>query len=182
MDVSNARGSGRQRAPEPRYLSIARIVRPWGVRGEMKLEVLTSFPNKLERLTRVYVGPDATPHEVARFRWHSGQLHLRLSDVRDANAAEALRDQLVQIPAEEAVPLGPGEYYEHQLIGLNVVTTDSEPLGQVVEVMATGANDVYVLQGPRGEILLPARVEVVRQIDLKAGTMTVSLLPGLLES
>ncbi len=181
MDISNAGGSGRQRAPEPRYLSVARIVRPWGVRGEMKLQVLTSFPDKLERLTRVYLGPNATPHEVARFRWHSGQLHLLLSDVRDANAAEALRGQLVQIPSEEAVPLGPGEYYEHQLIGLNVVTTDGEPLGQVVEVMATGANDVYVVKGPRGEVLLPARAQVVRQIDLGAGEMKVSLLPGLLE-
>lgn len=181
MNISNKGGSGRPRAPEPRYLSIARIVRPWGVRGEMKLEVLTSFPDKLDRLERVYLGPDAVPHRVEHFRWHSGDLHLRLSDVRDIDAAEALRNQLVQIPFEAAVPLGPGEFYEHQIIGLNVVTTEGEPLGQVVEVMATGANDVYVVQGPRGQVLLPARAEVVRKIDLEAGAMTVTLLPGLLE-
>jgi 16S rRNA processing protein RimM len=181
MNLLNTGGSGRQHVPEPRYLSVARIVRPWGLRGEMKLDVLTSFPDQLDRLKRVYLGPDAVPHEVQRFRWHSGELHLLLFDVHDGNAAEALRGQLVQIPLEEAVPLAPGEFYEHQIVGLSVVTTEGEPLGQVTEVMATGANDVYVVEGQRGEVLLPARAEVVRSIDLDAGVMTVTLLPGLLE-
>ena len=180
MDTLNIRGSGEQRFPEPRYLAIARISKPWGVRGEMKLEVLTGFPEKLDRLARVYVGPDAAPHQVARFRWHSGDLVLQLADVRDRDAADALRGQLVQVAREDAAPLEPGQYYEHQIVGLNVITTEGKELGQVVEVLTTGANDVYVVQGRRGEVLLPARVEVVRKIDLDAGTMTVTLLPGLL--
>jgi 16S rRNA processing protein RimM len=181
MDKSDSRGSGRQRVPEPRFLAVARVVKPWGVRGEMKLEVLTGFPDQLDRLKRVYLGSKAVPHDVAHFHWHSHELLLQLADVRDRNAAELLRGQLVQIAVEEAVPLKPGEYYEHQIIGLNVTTTEGEPLGQVAEVLATGANDVYVVQGPHGQVLLPARVEVIRSIDLDAGTMTVSLLPGLLE-
>ena len=177
---SNSRGSGKQHIPEPRFLAVARVVKPWGVRGEIKLQVLTGFPEQIERLKRVYLGAKAVPYDVARFHWHSGVLLMQLADVRDRNAAELLRDQLVQIAVEEAVPLKPGEYYAHQIIGLNVVTAEGEPLGQVVEVLATGANDVYVVQGQRGEILLPARIEVVREIDLDAGTMTVTLLPGLL--
>ena len=180
MDRPDSRGSGKQCVPEPRFLAIARVVKPWGVRGEIKLEVLTGFPDQIERLKRVYVGSKAVPHDVAHFHWHSGELLLQLADVRDRNAAELLRGQLVQIPHEEAVPLKPGEYYERQIIGLHVTTTEGEPLGQVVEVLATGANDVYVVQGPRGQVLLPARVEVVRSIDLEAGTMTVTLLPGLI--
>jgi 16S rRNA processing protein RimM len=181
MDTPDLRGSGKRRVPEPRFLAIARVVKPWGVRGELKLEVLTGFPDQLGRLTRVYLGPEAAPHTVARFHWHSGELLVQLADVRDRNAAELLRDQLVQIAREDAIPLEPGQFYEYQIIGLNVITTDGEPLGQVVEVLSTGANDVYVVQGPRGEVLLPARAEVVRAIDLDAGTMTVTLLPGLLE-
>ena len=156
------------------------MLKPWGVRGELKLEVLTGFPDRLGRLKRVYVGPAATPHAVTCFRWHSGDLLLQLEDVGDRTTAEALRGQLVQIAREDAVPLEPGQFYEHQIVGLAVVTAEGEPLGQVVQVLATGANDVYVVQGPRGEVLLPARVEVVRDIDLDAGTMTVALLPGLL--
>ena len=182
MDKLDSRGSGKQRVPEPRFLAVARVVKPWGVRGEMKLEVLTGFPDQLERLKRVYVGQKAVPHEVARFHWHTSVLLLQLADVRDRNAAELLRGQLVQIAAEEAAPLKPGEYYEHQIIGLNVVTAEGEPLGQVVQVLATGANDVYVVQGSHGQVLLPARVEVVREINLDASTMTVTLLPGLLEA
>ena len=181
MDTPNLRGSGKRRVPEPRFLAIARVVKPWGVRGEMKLEVLTSFPDQLNRLKRVYLGPEAVPYTVARFRWHSGELLLQLADVCDRNAADLLRNQLVQIAREDAVELSPGQFYEHQIIGLKVVTEDGEVLGQVVEVLATGANDVYVVQGPRGEVLLPARIEVVRTIDLDTGAMTVTLLPGLVE-
>jgi 16S rRNA processing protein RimM len=179
--MAERKGSGKRRVPEPHYLAVARVLKPWGVRGELKLEVLTDFPEKLGRLSRVYLGPEAVPHPVARFHWHSGELLLLLADVRDREAAETLRGQLVQIAREDAVPLEADQFYEHQIIGLSVVTTEGEPLGQVVEVLATGANDVYVVQGHRGEILLPARAEVVREIDLDAGTMTVALLPGLLE-
>ena len=181
MDTPDLRGSGKRRVPEPRFLAIGRVIKPWGARGDLKLQVLTSFPDQLGRLKHVYLGPEAVPYTVARFRWHSGELLLRLTSVGDRNAAESLRDQLVQIARQDAVELSPGEFYEHQIIGLKVVTEGGEPLGQVVEVLATGANDVYVVQGPRGEVLLPARVEVVRAIDLDAGTMTVTLLPGLVE-
>ena len=176
-------GSGRQRTPEPRYLSIARIIRPWGVRGEMKLDVLTGFPDKLDRIERVYLGPDAVPHRVAHFRWHSGELHLLLSDVRDIDAAEALRNQLVQIPLEAAVPLGPGEFYEHQIIGLQAWTSGGTHLGEIVDILYSPANDVYVVQGisplPR-EILIPVIAGVVQKVDLKAGQLVVELPEGLL--
>ncbi len=174
------RGSGSGRVPEPRYLAVARIVRPWGVRGEIKLDVLTGFPDQLDRLKRVYLGPEAVPHDVVRFHWHGRELLLQLADIADRSGAEELRGQLVQIAREDAVQIGPGEYYEHQIVGLDVVTTEGESLGKVVEVLATGANDVYVAQGPRGQVLLPARAEVVKEIDLDAGRMTVVLLPGLL--
>jgi len=180
MDRPDSRGSGQQRVPEPRFLAVARVVKPWGVRGQVKLEVLTSFPDQLDRLKRVYLGSQAEPHDVAHFHWHSGELLLQLAEVRDRNAAELLRGQLVQIELRDAAPLEPGQFYEHQIIGLNVVTTEGEPLGQVAEVLTTGANDVYVVQGPRGEVLLPARVEVIRKIDLEASIMTVTLLPGLM--
>jgi 16S rRNA processing protein RimM len=179
MEKRDRRGSG-TRVPEPRYLAIARVLKPWGVRGELKLEVLTGFPDQLGRLKRVYLGDKAVRHDVVRFHWHGDGLLLQLADVRDRDEADTLRGQLVQIAREEAVPLQAGQFYEHQIVGLSVVTADGQALGQVVEILSTGANDVYVVQGPRGELLLPARVEVVSAIDLDAGTMTVSLLPGLM--
>src|SRR5512135_193318 len=110
MSMPDSRGSGKRRVPEPRFLAVARVIKPWGVRGDLKLEVLTDFPDRLNRLTRVYLGPKAVPYTVAHFRWHSGELLLRLSDVGDRNAAELLRDQLVQIARQDAVELSPGEF------------------------------------------------------------------------
>ena len=86
---------------------------------------------------------------------------------------------LVQIPIENAVPLEEGEYYLYQLIGVQVETEDGEGLGQVVDVIETGANDVYVVRGPRGEVLLPAIGDVVLDLDLESKRMVVHLLAGL---
>jgi 16S rRNA processing protein RimM len=76
--------------------------------------------------------------------------------------------------------LGEGEFFHHQIVGLRVETTDGEQLGKVAEVLETGADDVYVVRGNLGEILLPAISDVVERIDLAEGRMTVRLLPGLL--
>ena len=87
---------------------------------------------------------------------------------------------LVQIPLEEAVPLEEGEYYHFQLTGLRVETEDGQWLGQLAEVLSTGANDVYVVRGPRGELLLPAVDEVVLELDLASKRMVVRLMRGML--
>jgi 16S rRNA processing protein RimM len=86
---------------------------------------------------------------------------------------------LVQVPLEDAVPLEEGEYYHFQLEGMDVVTETGEWLGRVGEVLRGGAHDVYLVRGPRGEILLPAVEDVILELDLEARKMTVHLLPGL---
>ena len=103
-----------------------------------------------------------------------------LTDVGDRTAAEQLRDQYLLIPETEAMPLAENENFAHDLIGLAVETTGGEPLGRLVEILFTRANDVYVVRGPAGEILLPALREVVRQVDVEAGKMIVSVPDGLL--
>ena len=88
---------------------------------------------------------------------------------------------LVQISIEDAAPLEEGEYYHFQVIGVEVEMESGERLGRVTEVLETGANDVYVVRGPRGEVLIPAIESVVRVLDLEAGRMVVSPLPGMLD-
>ena len=81
----------------------------------------------------------------------------------------------------DAVPLEDDEFYLYQAIGLRVVSEDGDLLGEVVEVIETGANDVYVVRGESGEILLPAIDECVIDVDIEAGTMTVHVMDGLLD-
>jgi 16S rRNA processing protein RimM len=113
-------------------------------------------------------------------RWQKGLVYLRLSGIDDREAAAELGGRLLAIPESELEPLPEGQYYRFQLIGLSVVSREGEELGRVTEVLSTGANDVYVVHGDRGEFLLPATDQVVREIDLETGRMLIDVLPGLL--
>jgi len=169
------------RLSEPRFLIVGRVLRPHGVRGELRVEILTDYPDRLSLHRVFYLGSEPTPYPVESIRFHRGAALIKLAGCDDRTTAETLRGQWVQIPIEDAVPLEGGEYYHFQVIGLEVVTTGGESLGRVAEVLDTGANDVYVVHGPRGEVLIPAIEEVVRELDLEARRMIVEILPGLLE-
>ncbi len=145
------------------------------------MEILTGYPERLPLHRVVYLGPQAQPYPVESVRLHQGAALIKLAGCDTRNAAETLRGLLVQIPLEDAIPLEEGEYYYFQVVGVEVFTDEGELLGQVVEVMETGANDVYVVQGKRGEVLIPAVEDVVRELDLTARRMVIALLPGLLE-
>lgn len=174
------RGSGAfHRRPEPRYLAIGHVVRPFGLHGELKVDVLTDYPEQLVRLRTVYLGPHAEPWGVEAVRLHKDAALLKLVGCDDRNAAEALRGALVQIARDDAVPLEEDEFYEYQIVGMTVVEQDGTLLGRVTEIISTGANDVYVVVGPDGELLLPAIKSVILKIDLDADQMVVRLMDGM---
>ncbi len=183
-DNASDGGSGKANTPEPRYLVVGRVVRPHGVQGELRVEIITGFPERLEQHDHFYLADPDSPEDVRRYpaegmRQHKGTLLLKLAGCDDRNEAELLRGMLVQIPFEEAVPLEDGEYYHFQIVGVRVETESGEWLGQVTEVLETGANDVYLVRGPRGEVLLPAITDVVRKLDVEEKRMVVHLLPGM---
>lgn len=168
--------------PEPRYLAIGRVLRPHGVRGELRVEVLTDFPEHVAELNTVYIGPEHRAYTLTQARMHQNVLLLTLEECADRETADALRGAVVAVAREDAVPLGEEEYYHFQVVGMQVTTDAGEVLGEVVEVLAMpGANDVFVVHGPRGEVLLPAIAAVVQKLDFDAHAMQVRLLPGLLD-
>ncbi len=185
-NTGKAGGSGERILPEPRHLVVGRILRPHGVRGELRAEIVTGYPELLSQYRFFFLSAPNSPdvgrqYPVEGVRLHAGIALLKLGGCDDRNAAEELRGLLVQVPIEEAVPLEADEYYHFQIIGVNVVTEAGESLGKVVQVLETGANDVFVVRGPLGEVLLPAIDEVVRELDPAAGRMVVHLLPGLIQ-
>lgn len=163
----------------PSYLAIGKIVAPRGVRGELRVHVETEIPERFQVLEQVYVGPEHVCLAVRRARLFKGQALLQLEGIDDRDAAEAWRNAYVYVPMEEALPTGDDEYYHHEIMGLSVVTEDGKTLGRVAEILATGANDVYVIRGPRGEVLLPAIQDVILDIDLDGQTITVRVPPGI---
>ena len=161
------------------FLAVGRVLRPHGVRGELLLASLTDFPEHLSEQKTIYLGEPPVPHALMGVRLHRGQLIIRLANCHDRESADFYREQLVQIEAQTAAPLPPGMYYHHQLVGLAVYTEEGEHLGELAEVLETGANDVYVVKGPQGELLLPVIADVIRGVDLEAHRLTVHLLDGL---
>jgi 16S rRNA processing protein RimM len=150
------------------------------------MEILTDYPERILQHDHLYLAHPAAPDDVTRHaleavRPHKGVLLIKLGGCDDRDAAEELRGMLVQIPLEEAVPLEEGEYYHFQLEGMDVETDGGEWLGRVAEVLEAGAHDVFLVRGPRGEVLLPSVEDVILQLDLEARKMIVHLLPGMLE-
>ena len=162
------------------YLAVARVVGAHGVRGEIRCEVLTDFPERLKKTPRLYAGDSHTPLVVERARLHGPGAILKIEGVDSRDDAQRLRGQTLSVPEAEAVRLSEGAYFWHQIIGLRVRTIDGQELGTVTEILQTGSNDVYVVRdGPR-EVLVPAIRDVVKAIDLSAGEITIELLEGLL--
>jgi 16S rRNA processing protein RimM len=161
------------------YLVVARVVAAHGIRGEVRCEVITDFPERFRSTSRLFLGSVHTPVDVERARSQKGSLLLKLADVDTRDAAERLRGVTLSVPGTEAVPLPPGTYFWHDIIGLRVVTTAGDDLGQVAEILQTGGNDVYVVKRGDAELLIPAIKDVVRGVDLGAGVMTVEMMEGL---
>jgi 16S rRNA processing protein RimM len=160
-------------------LILGRVAGPRGVRGELKVTLRGVDPHWAADLRQVILGEAAIAFRVIGARFFNGHLLLRLEGIEDRNEAEVWRGALVSVTRDAAPRLGPGEYYARDIVGVRVVTEAGEVLGQLAEVLATGANDVYVVRGDEGELLLPAIADVVRSVDLDGGVMTVRLLEGL---
>lgn len=158
---------------------VARILGPHGLQGEVKAEVLTDFPDRFSLLKTVYVGDELSPAVLEGHRLQGGKIILKLEGCEDRENAAELQGKLVYVTLEEAVPLAEDEYYVYEIMGLEVWTTEGEFLGYVDEVLHTGSNDVYVVKNGRGEVLVPALSDVVREVDLERGRIEVRLMEGL---
>jgi 16S rRNA processing protein RimM len=164
--------------PPGETLAVGRIVRPHGVRGGLLFEAYSELVSVLAPDAHVFVGESKQPATILGVRKHGKRYLLELKGCTSLEAAEALRSAEVRVAAEQAPALPAGTYFHWQILGLTVITDQGEVLGQVAEILATGANDVYLVRGER-DILLPATQEVVLQVDPAAGQMIVHLLPGL---
>jgi 16S rRNA processing protein RimM len=163
-------------------IEIGRIIRSHGLVGRMKVLSYLESQAVPENLSEVSVGRKA--QEAAVFSVESVQTGrecfiLKLGGIDNIDAASKLVGLSLWIPLEKVKKLSDGEYYWHEIIGLEVVTEEGRSLGKIESVFPTGSNDVYVCRGSEKEVLLPAIGEVIRKIDIDHGMMVVRLLKGL---
>ncbi len=172
---------GAQRAEAPTHLVVGRVLAPWGHRGEVRVEIMTDFPERFSRLEDVLVGEAHVPYRLQSARLHKGNAILKLEGIDSPEQAAGLRGELLYIPVSQAMPLGENQYYQYQILGLDVWTSDGRHLGQITDILETGANDVYVVRDGKREVLVPALAHVVQEVDLAGQRMIVTLPPGLVE-
>jgi len=174
-------GAGQESSGKVSHLTIGRILAPRGVRGELRVQVLTDFPKRFSWLKRVFIDDHLTQYEVERVRFFKDQVLLKLRDVDTPEAAEPLRGKEIKVPIEEAVPLAAGEYYWYEIIGLEVWTTSGRRIGKVTEILETGANDVYVVRTDSREVLIPVIADVIKEIAPDKGRIIIEPIPGMLD-
>jgi 16S rRNA processing protein RimM len=173
--------AGAQQVAPPAFLLVGKLNRPHGVRGEMIMTLMTDFPERLKSGVQVFLGVEHQPVTIKSVRHHNRGLLVSLEGYDNREEVGHLRNREVFVSAEDRPPLPEGEFYLHQILGLQVVSDAGQPMGVVSDWIETGANGVWVVRDEAGaEILLPDIDEVVLNIDLDAGQMTVHLLEGLI--
>lgn len=166
------------------WISIARIARPQGIRGEVIADILTDFPDRfaaLETVTLVRDGQFVSTLQLERHRFHKGRVLLKFAGYDDANQAEELRDASLVIAREELVELEEDEYYLFDLEGCQVITTDGQLLGTVVKVDDFGAAPLLVVRNQTRDVMIPLTRDICPDVDLENKKIVVAPPDGLLD-
>jgi 16S rRNA processing protein RimM len=165
--------------PFAELVSIGRVVKPQGRKGEVLVEPLTDRPDRFPALRAAYVPAAHGGSRVVEVEsvWpHKGRFVLKLAGVDTIDAAEGYRGLELRIGEEELAALPAGSYYHHQLKGLRVLDADGRSLGVAADLMETGgAAPVLVVRGPGGETLVPLAEGFVRDVDLAGGRIVVAV-------
>lgn len=165
-------------------LQVGVITSTHGVRGEVKVFPTTDDPARFKKLKHVILdtGKEQIDLEIAGVKFFKNMVILKFKGIDNINDVEKYRQKGLFVTREHAVKLKKDEYFIADLIGLQVTSDEGEALGEISDVLQTGANDVYVIKTPEGEeILLPAIKDCVKAVDIEGKTMEVHLLPGLRE-
>lgn len=165
-------------------LQVGIISTTHGLRGEVKVFPTTDDPARFKRLKTVLLdtGREELTLEVEGLKFFKQMVILKFKGLDDISQVEKYRGKGLYVTRENAVKLKKDEYFIADLIGLRVLNEDGSPLGELQEVIETGANDVYQIRMTDGrELLLPAIRQCILEVDVEAGFMRVHVLDGLLD-
>ncbi len=160
---------------EPIFLIIGKIRKPHGVRGELLFEVITEFPERIKQGKKIFIGQGKNEYIIEGIRTHQPHLLIKLKALDDCESVEHFRNQMVYIKTDSLPRLSEDEYYHHELVGMLVHNEDGIFLGQVSEIIETGANDVLVVTQEGKEILIPFINQVILEVNKKEKVISVKL-------
>jgi len=167
----------------PEFISIGIISRAHGVKGEIAIAPITDELEQFKTLKVISIKDRKDERKVFTIEWvhiEPKRIILKLDGINNRNQALELKGLYIDKHFDESVELPPGEYYIFDLVGLMVRTKDNPCLGEVIDVLALPANDVYVVSDGSKEYLIPAIKDVIKKIDLEEQYILIEPLEGLL--
>ena len=166
----------------PALVVVGRVIRPHGLRGEMRVQPETDFPERLEMLGQAVLVTDERSEAVRieAVRRAGDAVLVKVAGIDTPEAVDPWRGAALAVPREMAAPLPEGRHYIFDILGMTVETDQGQVLGTVDEVIRTPGNDVYVVRGAR-ELLVPAISSVVLRIDPTHRRIVIRPMPGMLE-
>ena len=163
-------------------LRVGVITSTHGIRGEVKVFPTTDDPQRFKKLKQVILddGKETKELEITSVKFQKNMVILKFKGIDNINDVEKYRQADLLVTREHAVKLEKGEYFIVDLIGLNGITDEGEDIGELSDVIKTGANDVYVFskEGMK-DLLVPKIPDCVKEVNLEEGTILIHLLPGL---
>ena len=163
-------------------LIIGKIAGTQGIKGELKVFPLTDYPERFVKMREVFVGTEDKhlAMKIVYAKPHKNIFIFKFEAINDIDTAKDLKNKFLLINDADAVTLAEDNYFIHDIIGLDVYLENVTKLGIVKEIFETGSNDVYIVEGEKGQILLPALKSIIT-IDMSAKKIIVKNMPGLLE-
>lgn len=163
-----------------KYLEIGQIVNTFGIKGMVKIKPFTDDIRRFDKLETIYIKNKKSrkEYEIEEVKYHKNMVLMKLKGIDTIEEAEALRQSYLFVDRDKEEPLEEGVYYIVDLIGLEVYTDENQLLGKVDDIFNTGSNDIYVVKDELGrQILLPGIPDVLKNVDLEKGKITVHLIP-----
>lgn len=164
-------------------LEIGQIVNTFGIKGFVKVNPFVDDISRFDDLKKVYIKKQKVLKEleVEEVKYHKNMVLVKFKGIDKVEEAETLRNSYLEVDRENAIELQEGEYFIADLLGLDVITDEGNTLGKLEDIFNTGSNDIYVVKDELGkQILLPAILEVIKEINLEEKKILIHLLEGLI--
>ena len=165
-------------------VTVARIAKPRGLKGEVAADLMTDFPERFEGLrdvTAVLTQGERRELKIERFRFQNDRVVLKFEGMDTIESVEELRDAEICIPESEAVELEADEYFDWQLAGCRVETVEGQTIGNVRELMRTRGTELLVVDGGEREYLIPFAGSICTEVDVENRLIRIDPPEGLLE-
>jgi 16S rRNA processing protein RimM len=163
---------------------IGYIIKPQGIRGEVKIDPVTPDPNRFNRLEKIFlqIQNNKQAFSIEKVRIADRFVYIKFSGINSRDEAELLRNSEVLIEGKDLIQPEKDEYYVHDLIGCQVFSEDKEEIGVLSDVVQMSSNDIYVVRSKdNAEVLIPAIKDVIKSVDIQEKEIIIHILEGLLE-